>query len=205
MENEKELVPPTGVAEPVSATEPMQVAAVTTGVEDASQTQEAGAMTAAPSAEENLSVSAEAPVQGSPVGAVEAAPAGVVPTVGAAGANGSELPDELRGWNWGAFLLTWIWAIAHKTWIGLLSLVGGLIPFVGPVIVLVMWIMLGLKGNEWAWKNRKFASVEEFKEVQKKWAIWGLVLFIISIVLTAVFFSMIMALLGSAALSEGIQ
>ena len=32
-----------------------------------------------------------------------------------------------------------------------------------------MIIYLGLKGNELAWKNRKWHSIEEFKEVQKKW------------------------------------
>ena len=33
------------------------------------------------------------------------------------------IPDGVRGWSWGAFLLNWIWAIGNKTWIGLLALI----------------------------------------------------------------------------------
>ncbi len=86
------------------------------------------------------------------------------------------VPEEIKGWNWGAFFLNWIWAIAHNTWIGLLALVLGII----------MSIILGVKGNEWAWQNRKWESVEQFKQVQKAWATWGLIIFIASIVLSVV-------------------
>ena len=52
----------------------------------------------------------------------------------------SNVPSEVKGWNWGAFLLNWIWSIGNNTWIGLLSL----IPYAG----IVMVIVLGIKGNE---------------------------------------------------------
>lgn len=84
-------------------------------------------------------------------------------------------PEELNRWNWGAFFLTWIWAIGHSTWIGLLALISP--------ISLIMAIILGIKGNEWAWNNRKFENIDQFKAVQKKWAAWGLALFLVSIVL----------------------
>ncbi len=80
----------------------------------------------------------------------------------------SAAPVEIRGFNWGAFLLSWIWAIGHSTWIGLL----GLIPIVG----FVMRFVLGFKGNEWAWQNRRYNSLEDFKKAQKNWAMAGLVL-----------------------------
>jgi len=74
----------------------------------------------------------------------------------------SEVPAEINGWNWGAFLLSWIWGIGNNTyrafWV--------FFPFVNFFMV----IFLGLKGNEWAWRHRKWKSVEHFKEVQKKWA-----------------------------------
>ena len=35
---------------------------------------------------------------------------------------------------------------------------------------LFMVIALGLKGNEWAWKHRKWESIEHFKKVQREWA-----------------------------------
>ena len=116
--------------------------------------------------------------QSVPVGvstaATVSAPTGVNPTV--VGMNGP-FPAELNHWNWGAFFLSWIWAIGNQTWIGLLAL----IPFFG-IATLVMGIILGIKGNEWAWENRKFESVEQFKKVQHIWSIWGVVLFIIPIV-----------------------
>jgi hypothetical protein len=90
-----------------------------------------------------------------------------------------ELPREIQGWNWGAFFLSWIWGLSHRVWISLLSLVFGFVPLVGWVGVLVMSIVLGLKGNEWAWQSRHFESVEHFKKVQKVWAIWGLVVFVL--------------------------
>lgn len=76
-----------------------------------------------------------------------------------------EIPDGIKGWSWGAFLLNWIWAIGNRTWIGLLAL----IPYVG----FVMAIVLGFKGREWAWKNKQWDSVEHFNAVQRKWSIWA--------------------------------
>lgn len=78
------------------------------------------------------------------------------------------VPDGIKGWSWGAFLLSWIWAIGNRTWIGLLAL----IPYIG----FVMAIILGIKGREWAWKNTQWESVEHFNRVQKKWSFWGVTL-----------------------------
>jgi hypothetical protein len=94
------------------------------------------------------------------------------------------LPFQLSGWNCGAFFLSWIWGIGNNTWIALLTF----IPFVN----LVMIFVLGAKGNEWAWQNKKWNSLEHFKKVQKLWAIWGLVLFLVSILF--IFFIIIAAL-----------
>ncbi|RKY93132.1 MAG: hypothetical protein DRQ01_05425 [Ignavibacteriae bacterium] len=79
------------------------------------------------------------------------------------------LPPELTGWNWGGFFLTWIWGIGNSTFIAFLAF----IPFVNIVMIFV----LGAKGNEWAWQNKRWNSIEHFKKVQKLWAIWGTVLF----------------------------
>ena len=105
--------------------------------------------------------------------------------------NNGPLPEELKGWNWGAFLLSWIWAIGHNVWIGLIALIGP--------ASLIMAIILGIKGNEWAWQYRQFKSVEEYKEIQKAWMKWGiiaaiaqLVLGIIFIILYAAIFSAVM-------------
>ncbi len=84
------------------------------------------------------------------------------------------IPQEIRGWNWGAFLLSWIWGLGNSVWIALLAL----IPYVG----LIMAIVLGVKGNEWAWQNKRWDSIEHFKRTQSAWAKWGVIVFVASII-----------------------
>jgi len=88
---------------------------------------------------------------------------------------GSAVPEEVKGWNWGAFGLTWIWGIYHGVWISLLSFV--------PIANIVIWIMLGLKGSEWAWKARKWESVEAFVAAQNKWKPWGIAWLVVAVLL----------------------
>jgi len=93
----------------------------------------------------------------------------------------SMTPYPVKGWNWGAFFLNFIWAIGNRTWIGLLTLV--------PVVGLIMPIVLGFKGNEWAWRNKRWKSVGHFKRTQRRWAISGVLLAFLSFaILTMLFF-----------------
>ncbi len=75
---------------------------------------------------------------------------------------GAVVPDEIKGWSWGAFGWTWIWGLGNSTYLALIAIVPGL--------GFIMQIVLGIKGNEWAWKNKKWDSVEHFKKVQRTWA-----------------------------------
>jgi hypothetical protein len=84
-----------------------------------------------------------------------------------------KLPDGVAGWSWGAFLLNWIWAIGNNTWIGLIAF----LPYVG----FIMAIVLGMKGRQWAWQNKRWDSVEHFQRVQKRWSLWGVLLTVIVI------------------------
>ena len=88
----------------------------------------------------------------------------------------SVLPPELKKWNWGAFFLTWIWGIGNSVWIAFIAFVLGII-----------WaIVLGIKGNEWAWQQKKWDSIEHFKKTQRTWAKWGIGLFIVWIVIAII-------------------
>ncbi len=99
----------------------------------------------------------------------------------------AQIPKEIKGWNWGAFVLGWLWGSYNLTelkekltgkargfaslrskrlWLSLLTI----IPYAG----LIMCIVLGVKGNKWAWQNKKWDSIEHFKRTQRKWAWWGL-------------------------------
>ncbi|MBN1349962.1 DUF2628 domain-containing protein [candidate division KSB1 bacterium] len=87
----------------------------------------------------------------------------------------TQTPPEIKKWNWGAFFLNFLWGIFNKTYIALLCLV--------PIANIVVVFMLGVKGNEWAWKNKEWKSIEHFKKVQKKWAVWGASVFASSIII----------------------
>jgi hypothetical protein len=87
------------------------------------------------------------------------------------------VPPELQGWNWGACLLTWVWGIGNKVWLALIALIP--IPLVG----LVMAIILGIKGNEWAWQSKKWDSIEQFQRKQRIWLYWGIASLIAPVVL----------------------
>lgn len=94
----------------------------------------------------------------------------------------AEIPDGIKGWSWGGFGLNWLWAIFNNTWIGLLVFV----PYVG----FVMSIVLGIKGREWAWKNKKWQSIEHFNSVQRKWSIATLVFYLVSVLLCVLFIAL---------------
>jgi serine/threonine protein kinase len=78
------------------------------------------------------------------------------------------VPDEIKGWNWGAFLMPWLWPLTNHVWIGLSSWV----PSASWVMMVA--IALGGKGNEWAWKSRRWQSIEQFKMHQRRWTIAGI-------------------------------
>lgn len=89
---------------------------------------------------------------------------GADPTNTSGGGKDTFVPEDARRWNWGAFLLSWIWGIGNRTYIAFLAFV--------PVIGLVMPFVLGAKGSRWAWQNKRWESLEHFRRVQRRWA-WG--------------------------------
>jgi hypothetical protein len=84
------------------------------------------------------------------------------------------VPEEVKGWSWGGFVLTWIWGVFNGVLISLLCFI--------PVFGIVWAFVLGAKGKEWAWRNKKWGSVEQFKNTQRPWDIVGIILFAISMV-----------------------
>ena len=81
-----------------------------------------------------------------------------------------EIPPELDRWNWGAFLLNWIWGIGNSVFIALLMFV--------PLVNIIMIFVLGSRGSRWAWRNRAWRDADHFRSVQRKWAIAGIVVWI---------------------------
>ncbi len=90
--------------------------------------------------------------------------------------NRYDMPVSLKGFNWGAFLLTFIWGIRYKAWITLLAI--PLMWFQLPlglnwILLLVLQLYCGIKGNEWAYRFDYNKSEYDFKMTQIKWAIFG--------------------------------
>ena len=122
----------------------------------------------------------------------------------------NEIPEQDvigKRFNWGAFALTWIWGLGNKVWItliiiplwllfgfgaGLADAMGiltstykSILMIVLNLILLGLQIWFGINGNKWAWKKKKYKSVESFHKVQRIWACVALTFILIDIVYTA--------------------
>ncbi|HEY5560915.1 MAG TPA: zinc ribbon domain-containing protein [Clostridiaceae bacterium] len=91
----------------------------------------------------------------------------------------NNLSKDYKGWNWGAFLITPIWGGINNVYIAFL--------WFFPLFTLPMSIILGIKGNKWAWQNRIWDSEEEFVSTQRgitkaSFVFIGLILLIIGII-----------------------
>lgn len=110
--------------------------------------------------------------------------------------NDPEFLKKMPSWNWGACLLPWLWAWSNinMTW-GIILLLSGFIPLLGSIVSMASSMYLGFKGNDLAWRYRKFEDIEEFKSVQKAWSIAGYIVvgvpFVLSFILLAVFWNQI--------------
>jgi hypothetical protein len=97
----------------------------------------------------------------------------------------AQLPEELKGWNLGGLFIPFVWGPFNRVWIGLAVLSVGLLP-VPPLLGLIVYgpiaIFVSMRGNELAWRARKWDSVDHFRSVQGQWAKWGGISFIIFIV-----------------------
>jgi hypothetical protein len=100
------------------------------------------------------------------------------------------VPPEIDRWNWGAFLLNWIWGIGNNTFIALLMFV--------PLVNLVMPFVLGVKGSAWAWRNKRWESVDHFRRVQRIWAIAGVIFLIAAIAGGVAIWFSVMAILKNS-------
>lgn len=97
------------------------------------------------------------------------------------------VPPEVDRWNWGAFLLTWIWGVGNNTFIALLVFV----PFAN----IVMPFVLGAHGSAWAWRNKRWESIEAFRATQRRWAQWGLAMLVLFALLFVGIFAAVFATL----------
>ena len=105
-----------------------------------------------------------------------------------------DLPQELKHFNWGAFLMNWIWGIMHKKYITLLYFPACLIPVIGPIAISI-WF--GFAGNKWAWESKSWESIEKFNECQQSWVKLWFILAVLGLIF-AIKTILILILIGSA-------
>jgi len=102
------------------------------------------------------------------------------------------VPPEVDRWNWGAFFLNWIWGIGNNTFIAFLMFV--------PLVNLIMIFLLGAMGSSWAWRNKRWESVDQFRAIQRSWAKWGAIVWVAFVtVFVALFFAISAAFKSSEA------
>lgn len=110
------------------------------------------------------------------------------------GTRTGRLPDSAKGWNTAAFLIGPIWGPANGVWLGVLGIIvfaipGGLLS-VGLkfTLYLAYGAFLGFRGNEMAWRAKRWPSLDHFRRVQQQWMLLALVvnlvlLFVVPLVL----------------------
>ncbi|MFZ2414414.1 MAG: DUF2628 domain-containing protein [Minisyncoccia bacterium] len=132
------------------------------------------------------------------------------------------VPKEIKGWNWGAFLLSWIWGLSHRVWVTIILILIFSIPvFMGymcldittgfssrlfislirllvlsPIMNFIIGIILGIKGNEWAWRSRRYDSTDKFKIKEKKWIVSGIIGIILELLSFIIIFNIGSVILG---------
>ena len=92
-------------------------------------------------------------------------------------------PAELKSWNMGAFVFTFIWGLFNRVYISLISLALWIIQCLFGentavsvscmILLLAFSIYLGIYGNSLAYKGGKFKTLEDCLTCQLGWSRWG--------------------------------
>lgn len=102
------------------------------------------------------------------------------------------VPQGISRWSWAGFLLPTIWGGVNRVWIGLLAgvpiVLSSALHWLPATYVstlqLPISIYCGIKGNEIAWRKRRWKSVEHFRKIQKRWA-WGALIAEVALIVIA--------------------
>ena len=104
---------------------------------------------------------------------------------------------ERLGWNWGGFLVPYLWLIGHgRVTIGFLLLLSMGIPVVFWLHLLLypaVGIYLGLNGFRLAWRYQPYHGLEQLREREREWTAWGFLMVGVVVIVLA----LALAFLGS--------
>ncbi|MBC8453043.1 MAG: zinc ribbon domain-containing protein [Chloroflexi bacterium] len=97
------------------------------------------------------------------------------PAHNTSGTKGAEIPEEIKKWNWAAFLMPAVWGLfSGVPYTVVLFGAAFLPPTVQLIVMVAASLYLGAKGNELSWRGKKWRSVEHFKAFQKQWTSWAI-------------------------------
>ena len=98
----------------------------------------------------------------------------------------AEIEEITEKWHMGAFLSSWVWALANRIYWPLFIVVVSLIPYIGQVASLFLCTYLGLNGYKLAWAKKPEKNFKQFISSQKKWTFLGVFIFLICAVVQCV-------------------
>lgn len=90
----------------------------------------------------------------------------------------AEIEEITEKWHLGAFLSSWVWALANNIYWPLAIIPISVIPYIGQIASLFLCTYLGLNGYRIAWAKRTNHDFKKFVAEQKKWVALGIVFFI---------------------------
>jgi hypothetical protein len=107
-------------------------------------------------------------------------------------------PSKIKSFNWGACVFTGWWGLFNgMPWLffvliflnpllGLLTLLEpGMLPvnILANMLLSVLCIYMGVKGNRLSWRKKNWSSVENFEKYQSRWNIAGIIVLVISFII----------------------
>ncbi|MQG37895.1 MAG: hypothetical protein FI719_06045 [SAR202 cluster bacterium] len=114
-----------------------------------------------------------------------------IPLQNTSGKSNGEIPHGVKRWNWAAFLMPAVWGLfSGVPFTGLLFAAAFLPSNAQLLIMIAASLFLGYKGNELAWRGKKWRSVEHFNSFQQQWTSWSIRLSaVIGVILVIFIFS----------------
>lgn len=94
----------------------------------------------------------------------------------------AEIEEIMEKWNMGAFLSSWVWAMANHIYWPLLIIPISIIPYFGQVASVFLCTYLGLNGYRLAWSKDSAKNFKTFVRKQNKWTLIGVFLFMLFLI-----------------------
>lgn len=98
-----------------------------------------------------------------------------ISTPNTSGRSNGEIPPGIKRWNWAAFLMPAVWGLFSGVPFSGLLFAAAFLPSTAQLLIMIIAsLFLGFKGNQLAWRGKKWQSVEHFNSFQQKWSSWSI-------------------------------